>query len=199
MLIMRTRGFTLLEMMVGVLIVSLLLAVGIPSFSGWIQNVQSRSAAEAILNGMQVARTEAVRRNMPVRFNLTDADGKIAFVISCVRITATCPNTPLQERNAAEGGGNARVGISNDATPDPTPVGYYGTAIAAGTELPAGVTFDGLGRTLVANAGKDITRVDISNAKDPTARRYVIKVGTGGEVRMCDPALAFSANPQGCS
>lgn len=185
-------GVSLIELMIGIAIVSLLMVMGAPSFSLWIQNTQVRTAAESIQNGLQIARTEAVRRNANVRFNLTDASGTVAWSVDCVTVTADCP-AGIQTRSGGEGGANARVGISVDAA-----IPVIGTAIAAGTGLLAGVTFDGLGRIPAANVGTDIARIDITNAARADARRMVILIGTGGQTRMCDPAIALAANPQGC-
>ncbi len=193
---MRQRGVTLIELMIGVAIVAILLMMGIPSFNLWIQNTQNRAATESILNGLQLARTEAVRRNTTVRFDLTDATGLVAWNVGCVTVTADCPAT-IQSRPATEGSVNARAGINTDAIPVPTPPGHFNTAIAAGTGLIAGVSFNGLGRA--PNSGVDITRVDITNAAIASARRFVVVIGSGGQIRMCDPALVFANNPQGCS
>lgn len=189
----RQFGVSLIELMVGIAIVSLLMVMGAPSFSLWIQNTQVRTAAESIQNGLQIARTEAVRRNVNVRFNLTDAGGMAAWSVDCMNVTADCP-AGIQSRSGGEGGTNARVGISVDAA-----IPVIGTAITAGTGLLAGVTFDGLGRIPTANVGTDIARIDITNAARADARRMVIIINTGGQTRMCDPAIALAANPQGCS
>jgi len=61
MLARRQQGVTLIELMVGIAILATLLAMGIPAFTGWIQDTQVRTAAESILNGLQTARAEAVR------------------------------------------------------------------------------------------------------------------------------------------
>lgn len=187
----RQNGVSLIELMIGIVIVSLLMVMGVPSFSLWMQNTQTRSAAESILNGLQVARTEAVRRNTPVRFSLTDASGTVAWTVDCVNVTADCP-AGIQTRSAGEGGSNARTGIA-------VATGVLGTPLAAGTALPAGVTFDGLGRVPTANIGTDIARVDVTNAVNANVRRMVILVGSGGQTRMCDPALVLANNPQGCA
>src|SRR5690606_5615545 len=102
------------------------------------------------------ARAEAVRRNTQVRFDLTDADGRIAWTVGCFNVTDDCPAT-IQSRPAAEGTFNARAGVSTDAIPVPTPADHFDDAIAAGTGLTAGITFNGLGRVPSANAGDDIT------------------------------------------
>lgn len=193
----RQGGVTLVELMVGIAIISIMLAVSAPSFSLWIQNSQNRLAAESIQNGIQLARSEAVKRNTVVRFTLTDTTGLVAWTVGCVVVTADCPAT-IQAREAAEGSINARVGVSTDAIPSPAPANQFNTVLAAGTGLSAGVSFDGTARVPSANIGTDITRVDVTNAAQPSARRLVIVVGTGGQVRMCDPSVALSANPHGC-
>lgn len=193
----RQAGVTLIEMMIAMAIALMTLVWGMPAFTLWLQSTQNRTAAESIQNGLQTARTEAVRRNAIVRFSLTDATGKVAWSVGCVTVTTDCPAT-IQSRPAEEGSVNARVGVSVDAIPSPTPATQFNTALSAGTAMPAGISFDGMGRVPTANAGADITRIDVTNAQMATARRMVITVGTGGQVRMCDPALSLAANPQGC-
>ena len=192
------RGVTLVELMIGVAIAMMALAWGVPAFTQWIQNSQNRSAAESIQSGLQLARAEAVKRNTVVRFGLTDASGLITWTVGCVTVTADCPAT-IQSRPAAEGTVNARTGVSVAAIPNPVPAGSFNTALSAGAGLPAGVSFDGVGMVPAANVGTDITRVDVINAVNSSARRMVVTVGTGGLIRMCDPAVSLSVNPQGCS
>ena len=191
------QGVTLVELLVGIAIVGILLAAGIPSFTNWIQSTQVRTAAESILSGLQLARAEAVRRNDLVRFTLTDAAGLTAWTVGCVNATAACPAS-IQSRSANEGSVNARIGISVAAPPAPLGT-YYTTPIAAGTGMTGveGVTFNGLGRIRAANIGADITRIDLSNAVTTDVRKLIIVVTTGGQVRMCDSALD-SSDSQGC-
>ena len=191
-------GLSLIELAIGLVIVAILIGVAIPSFQEWIQSTQIRTAADSIQNGVQLARAEAVRRNAPVRFDLTAANGTIAWNVGCVTVTAACPAT-IQSHSAAEGTASARAGTSTATPPSPVPAGYYGATLAAGAGLPAGVTFDGLGRVPTANIGADITRVDVTSAVNANARRMVVVVGSGGLIRMCDPALSLASNPQGCS
>lgn len=183
-------GLTLIELMIGISILAFLLAAGMPSFTRWMQDAQNRTAAESVLNGLQLARMESLRRNAQVRFKLTDSTGKVAWEVGCVAVTANCPLV-IQSRQAQEGGGNARLGVAKVASP-------YGTAIGAGDGLLASVAFDGLGRAPLAGQGAEIGRIDITNANLSKARRYVVTIGSGGQIRMCDPALSFPSNPQGC-
>lgn len=199
----QQHGVSLIEMMIAISIGALLLMLGVPSFNLWIQNTQTRTAAESILNGLQLARTEAVRHNTNVRFMLTDASGAVAWAVSCVNANADCPAT-IQTRNSNEGGINARAGVDVAALPSPIPAGHFNVALAVGAGLAAappftGVTFDGLGRVPSTNVGTDISRIDVVNATTANGQRMVIVVGTGGQVRMCNPNLTLASNPQGCS
>lgn len=201
LILRRQRGVTLLELIIGIAILSILLAVGMPMFGSWAQNTQVRTAAESVQDGLQIARNEAVRRNANVRFNLTGASGQIAWTV-CVVVSDDCGDV-IQQRVAAEGGSNARVGVSTVAPASPVPPTQYATALTAGAGISSdgktGVTFNGIGAIPIPNIGTDLTRIDIINAVAADARRLVVIVGTGGLIRMCDPALALANNPQGCA
>ncbi len=199
MLRRRQGGVTLVELMIGVTIVSILLLAGIPSFTRWMQDSQNRTAAESILNGLHLARVEAIKRNTLVRFELVDTDGLVNWTVGCVTETDDCPQV-IQRREAAEGTPNARVGVAD--IPTPTPDDYFDTPIVAGVGLDTGeasVTFNGVGRVQPNGGGADIERIDVTNATPVGGRRYVVTINSGGQIRMCDPALSFSNNPQGCS
>ncbi len=66
-------GISLIEVMVAVAIIGVLMALGMPAYSTWIQNTQIRTAAEAILNGLQTARNEAIRETPPCSSSSTTA------------------------------------------------------------------------------------------------------------------------------
>lgn len=195
MLIRRyQRGVTLIELLIGIAVLSVLLATGAPMFSDWIQNAQVRTTAESIQNGLQLARVEAIRRNASVRFEFTNTTGLSAWNVGCVISKADCPAT-IQQSSSGEGGRNARIGIA--IATDATALTYDTPLVAgAGLSAGAGVTFNGFGT--VPSAANDIARVDVLNAVAANARRLVIVVGGGGLTRMCDPTLSLPDQPQGC-
>ena len=190
----KQRGITMMEVMVSVAIIAIVLAIGIPSMTAWMQNVQVRSTAESVLTGLQFARAEAVRRNTPVRFNLTDAAGTAVWTVNCVTVTSSCP-AGIQTSSSPLTGENARVGIDVDALT----ASNFNTVIGAGAGLPAGITFDGLGRVPAANIGTDIVRIDVTNATYAAARRMVVYITNSGAAKLCDPSLSLATNPRGCS
>lgn len=59
----RSRGFTMVEVLVVITILSVLLAFGVPALSTYMGNVRLRTAAETVLADLQRARSEAIRLN----------------------------------------------------------------------------------------------------------------------------------------
>ena len=203
------RGVTLIELSIGLAIVAILLALGMPGFLDWIQNSQIRTAAESVQNGLQLARAEAVRRNTGVQFAVTGAD----WTVGCIPPgTVDCPAS-IQTRSGTEGSANAIV-TSSEVLP---------SGAAAGTPVFAGtVVFNGLGRVnggsigagnnasyfITSSTGNCVACAAGSTWGDcPTTagkRRCLrVVVSTGGQIRMCDPALASPTaatdpTPLGC-
>ena len=68
------RGFTLIELLVAIVVLAIGVSVAAPNFSTLLANYRLRASSEAILNGLFLARAEAIRRGSPVRFALNAAD-----------------------------------------------------------------------------------------------------------------------------
>lgn len=162
------RGFTLIELMIGIAIMAIVLAVGMPNFSVWIQNSRLRNAAESILGGLQLARSEAVRRNTPVKMTLGAGS---SWSVGCVTVSAACP-AKIQSRATGDGSASSIIVTAADAT---------------------AVIFNGLGgmTSPIPAAGAVFTAFNID--VDPNvlsadeSRDLRITVDVGGNVRMCDP------------
>ena len=206
------NGFTLIELMISLAVLGVLISLGAPGFVEWLQNQQIRAAAEATLNGLQVARGEAVRSNTPVRFQLVSdltsdcvlasdsvtAPVSVSWVVSLRDPTNKCdtkadpadPANPqiVQSRTSAEGSPNARATSVFVPSPPGPP------AQAAST-----VTFAALGNVVAnADATPSINKIDVTNINVTGATRPLrIIVNPGGSMRMCDPALALP-EPRGC-
>ncbi len=216
MLSVRTPqlGLNLIEVMISLAVLGVLISLGAPGFVEWLQNQQIRAAAEATVNGLQVARGEAVRRNTPVRFqlvsNLTSScvlasdslttPVSVSWVVSLADPTGKCdtkadpadPANPqiVQSRTSAEGSPNALATSVFVPSPPTAP-----TPQAAST-----VTFAALGNVVAnADASKSINKIDVTNIKvSPGATRPLrIVINSGGSTRMCDPSLAAS-DTRGC-
>lgn len=186
-------GFSLIECMITLAIFFMLMFMAMPSFTSAIQDGQIRTAAQSITSGLHLARAEAIRRNVSVRFRFPNTldgaginggadwqidadDGKNPAVANYA--------VPVEARNGKESTENVRVGIKN-ATDFVTPAG----SITAVTDI----IFTALGR--VSTPARQIDLVHVSNS---AARRLSIGLSDGGQIRLCDPKLALANNPQGC-
>lgn len=66
---LRNSGFTLIEMMVVITIISIIASVAVPSFSSLFDRYRLRGAADALFGDLQAARMEAIRSNSTVYVN----------------------------------------------------------------------------------------------------------------------------------
>jgi prepilin-type N-terminal cleavage/methylation domain-containing protein len=81
----QQRGFTIVELLIGITILAMLLALGAPAMGTYLQNSKLGSAASNYFQGAQMARTEAIRRNVRTEFVLTDtpiATANLANVVA---------------------------------------------------------------------------------------------------------------------
>jgi type IV fimbrial biogenesis protein FimT len=170
----RMMGVTLIEIAIALALIGLLLTMALPGYATWIHNTQIRTAAEAILSGMKSARAEAIRRNMTVQLVLgANSDWTVSLVGT---------GEVVQSRSGADGSPSVALILTPaDATT---------------------ITFNGLGRVVANNdASPSITQVDIDSTALAAAdsRDLRVTVGTGGDVRMCDPDSGIPANdPRHC-
>lgn len=204
------QGVSLVEIMIALTIFAMLLALGVPSYSTYIQNTQIRNAAEALQNGLSAARAEAVRRNTLINFTSAEHG---AWTIECTPDANapvspdptpddSCPS-PLASRPASDGSIKASIALSEQIASTNVPV-----VSATFSDTSPVLTFNGLGqaRSLTAghNAVFDITNPaggDCVAANGAGKMRCLrVTVSSGGQVRMCDPVLTTTkpTDPQAC-
>jgi type IV fimbrial biogenesis protein FimT len=172
------RGVTLIELLIGFALIALLTVMAVPAYNGWLQSSQIRNAAESIVNGMQIARAESVRRNTLAQLALTGG--------SSWTVSLPLTGEQIQDRPAAESSTGAVVAIQ-----------------PAGADR---ISFNGMGWVAANNdASPSITQLDFSNptggackhVSNGPMRCLRIVVSTGGAFRMCDPAVA-AGDPRAC-
>jgi type IV fimbrial biogenesis protein FimT len=206
------HGVSLIELMIGLVILAILLAFAVPAFSQFIQNSKIRNAAGALQDGLNLARGEAVRRNTNVQFILNsgaswtvacevavdDLDGDGVPDCPGYNPTATSPYPYIENRTDAEGGTNVAVTTSEVST----------AGVASSSPLfTNSLTFNGLGKvtSTTLTAGKNAV-IDVSPTTGTcaiaggSARCMEIVVTPAGQIRMCDPKLHVDkpTDPQAC-
>jgi type IV fimbrial biogenesis protein FimT len=191
-----SRGFALIELMVGVVILAIVLSIAVPSLSQWGENTRIRTTAEAIQSGLALARTEALKRNTTMRFQLTNTlDGGCS-------LSTSGPHWVVS-RESAEGACDASSSAEMNDSPwivqiyDGAQGGEGRTTISAGQSL---FTFNSLGR--LTSSAANISVWDAEGeancvSKGGKARCLQIEVTSGGGIRMCDPVLS-STDTQAC-
>lgn len=176
----RQAGVTLIEILVGLALVSILIGTALPSFMTWIQNTQIRASAESMLNALQLARAEAVRRNEQITVSLLGFDWTVS----------DSTGTTIQTRVSAEGSRNVVMTV-------------IGTMPIAFTGLGRPVA----GTPTIGGGSADVTQITVSNpvggncvSNGGAMRCLEVHVTLSGQVRMCDPGMTLldPTNPQAC-
>jgi type IV fimbrial biogenesis protein FimT len=171
----KSAGFSLIELMIGIAVLGVVVAAGMPSFTQMLRNSEVRNVSNSIANGLQRARAEAVARNASVQFVLgTGTSWTVDYVTKPV---PTDP--PLDSRSSSEGSSHASL-----------------TAVAADLVTPATtITFNNLG-LVTSPAATTLARVTVTVTGGNQTNRVVI--GTGGNASVCDPSLVHGSSPRAC-
>jgi prepilin-type N-terminal cleavage/methylation domain-containing protein len=180
-----SRGFSLIELMIAVVIFGFLILLAGPMYSDFIANSRIRNAGEALLNGVRQTQAEAVRRNTPAWFVLDPAVGYKVYALN-------------PDDGANDDGSDAA---------HPWPVTPFVFADQGGADVSVSggglttVTFDGLGRIIPnVDATASLTQIDITSTKvsNPRNLRVVVQaLGGSGGTKLCDRAMP-STDPAGC-
>ncbi|MFA6970841.1 MAG: GspH/FimT family pseudopilin [Gallionella sp.] len=209
-LLSMQRGITMIEVMVSVAIIAIVMAVGVPSLSTWLQNSQVMSTAESVLTGLQLARGEAVRQNNLAQFTLTgNAAGTADWTI--VTASSSVPGsfaladgaTEIQKAGASEMGANARLMVSSAVIATNCCTNVITTPIDMSAAPKPGVVFNAFGQVVSDPSVTTLSRIDVIKVGDTDAnteeksRRRVILISPSGSAKLCRPSLP-SSNPQGC-
>lgn len=169
----RHLGFSLIELLIGIVIMAILLSLAMPSFQAWLQNTQIRNAAESIQNGLQRARAEAVGRNTNVEFVLGTGSSWVVKLAGGANI---------ESRPSSEGSRDVTVAVAPAGATTVTFNNFGGVVQPTNADGSAPFTQVGLDSSVLAAADSQELRVTI---------------GVGGNVRMCDPN-APAGSPRAC-
>jgi type IV fimbrial biogenesis protein FimT len=152
---MRARGFTLVELMVTIGVAAIVIGLAVPSFVTTIRESQMTAASNDLVSTFQLARSEAIKRNLPVTVCRTSGfndpapacgtgegwhEGWIAFVDGT--LAAPDPNGAidageevLRRWHGFEGSVTALA--APDATPLEDTLSYLGSGFPQG-DVPGG-------------------------------------------------------------
>ncbi|MFN4116269.1 MAG: GspH/FimT family pseudopilin [Inhella sp.] len=187
---MRSRGFSIVELMIAVAILGFALAVSMPLIVDWTRNLAIRNAAESLKGGIEKARQLALRRNTDMSFWLVIDDAK-ALSNACA-LSVSGPSWVIAKLNP-----EGQCGVSPSETDAPRIAEKWSaadgskevkleTADEVGT-ASSQLTFNSLGQV---NMAGQLARIDITHAKGGDIRPLRLLISRAGAVRLCDPAVA---------
>lgn len=195
-------GFSLIELIVGMAVLALLMALGMPQYATFVSNARLRTTAEGINNGLNLARAEAVKRNTRVELLFTDEEpieGLVNTVASVVdapnwMVRAWVPSTNSYEfidgKLGAEGSGKSEG------------TGVVVTTVTGGVYTGI-VTFTGFGALNTAQPISFQVTYPTAGTCDTVAtpgplRCLNVTVTPGGQVRICDPKVTDTKDTRAC-
>jgi type IV fimbrial biogenesis protein FimT len=205
-------GFSLVELIIGMAIIAMLMALALPQYTTFISNSRLRATAEGITNGLNLARAEAVKRNGRVELAFTDdepieplvnsitlatittASGIPALTSNSWMVRAWVPTTSsydfVEGKLGAEGSG--KTGAS----------GVIITPVTAGI-FDGTVTFTGFGAMNSAQGISFQVTFPTAGACDTVAtqgplRCLNVNVTPGGQIRICDPKITAANDTRAC-
>lgn len=176
------RGFTLIEVMIAITLLAFLLLLALPSFSTMLSNLRVRSVSDSLLSGIQVARTEALKRNINISFELDPATG----IGGGWKVYPTSNSADVLHSKSGPEGGTIFVAMDTGATL---------------------IEFNNLGRRVLplvpnttGNLDVDVSYPNAGTCEDSggSIRCLRITVSLGGETRLCDPNRS-TGDPQACN
>ncbi|HVY06678.1 MAG TPA: prepilin-type N-terminal cleavage/methylation domain-containing protein [Burkholderiales bacterium] len=158
---MRTQhGFTLVELVVVLIVVGVLAAVAIPRFRG-VESFNTMGFADRVMEGLRYAQKQAIakRRNVCAAFTSTT----VTFTFASAAGSASACNTSLT--------GPAGQTAFSIAPENKSVVNF--------TAVPAGITFDALGRPLATSTGLPLSAVQTISITGDIVRTFSVEPETG--------------------
>ena len=160
------QGFSLIELIVIIGIISVLLVVAIPKFSEWRNNQNLKAAAREAVSSFQFARLEAARRDTPVTIRVTTGAGGIG------KCTVFVDN--------GQGGGTANNGQRDGGEP-----------LLREMKVPKGITLSSStlttyqlnARGFTVNGAAGAGTITLTNGK----RSYTVTLTAAGAVQLAGP------------
>lgn len=91
-----TTGFTLIEMMVTVAVLAILTMIALPNYRTFVLNSRMTAQANDFLVALQLARSEAIKRNAPVTLSAKSGEWKNGWQITDTNNKVLRDFPPLQ-------------------------------------------------------------------------------------------------------
>lgn len=182
----KSRGLTLIELVVTVTVLAVIIALAMPSFSVLLANQRIRTATENLRAGLQGARVEALKRGQGVVFEMPILDSSWRY--GC--------ESPVADDN------------DGDGLPDcPSQIQVSASSVGDDSTLTIVTTPAGVSRVAFSPLGLvrqtvpvPFTQIDITvpNISASNLKPLRILLPAGGLSRICDPSVTDSGDTRKC-
>lgn len=162
-------GFTLIELMLGIVVLAILLAVAVPSFNNLSEKYRLKGAAERLSADTQMAKSTAIARNEPITISIR---GGTDWCVGVTEGTSGCDCDGNDEDNVCEVDDQERVFSAED---------FEGVIMGDGDE---DITFKGV-RGLPMDSISNQVPFNFSN---DFKKQVDVNVTRVGSVWLCSPA-----------
>jgi type IV fimbrial biogenesis protein FimT len=196
----QAHGFSLIELMITVALLSLLMLAAAPAMATWIADSRVRTVAESIQNALRLAQSQAMHRNRLSVFALTSAQPAWNARPSINGSNWYVQVQPLSSSDEAANATAANFFVQGNAFATQSGVSIAGPSLLCFGPLGQQTAVDAASTTLgVACAKSDPAVYTVSNSSNANSRTLKVFVYVGGRVRMCDPTKTLSNDhPDGC-
>lgn len=130
------KGFTLIELMVGIVISSIMMVFGVPAYTSLIANNNAYTEKSLLFNDLQLARSQAINQGLPVTICEADTSGPGPYA---------CNTSPFGWSqgwiiSVASGAGQTVLRVQSPITSGSTLISNSGNTLAAVVYSPFGFT-----------------------------------------------------------
>jgi type IV fimbrial biogenesis protein FimT len=185
-------GFSLVELITVLAVISIVIAVGMPQFAEQLANAKVRSAAESVQSGMRMAQVEAMKRSNATEWALVSVDPVPANVAGASASSGR--NWMARVRTDAVRGINAPVFLAGSEANNAQAAQLTNQS---GTTpivfMPTGQVMQGDPTGPVALAAPMVVRVTSAGSNRPLC----VFASPAGSIKVCDPALG-TGDPRAC-
>ena len=177
------RGFTLIEILVVVAVVSIMLSIAVPSFTSFISSYKATAAINDFLQSVVQTRNEAMRQSRSMTMApVTPGDWRSGWIIFHDTASGACPTKPNAVVDTTE---QASVVFRHEALPASiSVVNGAGSGNAFTDSTATYISFDGTGYSRQYCAGAQVGGIVMTNLTGSSTESRTLCLAAMGRARV---------------